>query len=202
MIAWNKPNRPVILASNSPRRKKILSEMGVSFTVLSPNVDNEEDYLHVEKIKESIEHLALTKAESISYGHDHCLILGSDTLVLHDNKIIGKPSNREEAQSILQNLSGDIHQVYTAIAIINRETGYASKATAVTDVYFKELENREIEEYLNHEEYSDKAGAYAIQGKAMTFVKKINGCFYNVMGLPINETINLFQDYMNRVKGK
>lgn len=175
--------------------------MGISFKTASPNIDNEEDYLHLDKLKQSIENLSVLKAKDVAESNKEALVLGSDTLVFLNNTIIGKPSNRDEAFKVLKCLSNSIHQVYTGVALLNIETGFQKSYTAITDVYFRCVEDEEIEEYLNLNEYSDKAGAYAIQGRAMNFVRKIDGCFYNVMGLPIEETINLFKSYMNSMKG-
>ncbi len=201
MSIWYKPDRDIILASNSPRRKEILTGMGLSFSIASPDIENEEDYLKVEDLIKSIENLSIAKAVNVSEKNNESLVLGSDTLVFHDNKIIGKPVNRDEAFEVLQKLSGTVHQVYTGVALLNAETKFQESYTAITDVYFRNIDNDEIEDYLNLDEYGDKAGAYAIQGRAMNFVEKIDGCFYNVMGLPIKETINLFASYMNTRKG-
>lgn len=201
MSIWYQHDREIILASNSPRRKEILSAMGLNFRTASPDLENEEEYLKIEKLKESIEYLSVMKAQSISYKNPKSLVLGSDTLVFHDNTIIGKPKDRKDALNVLIKLSGSLHQVYTGVALLNKENNFQESLTAVTDVYFRDINIEEIEDYLNLNEYGDKAGAYAIQGRAMNFVERIEGCFYNVMGLPIKETINLFTSYMNTQKG-
>lgn len=201
MSIWYQPDREIILASNSPRRKEILSAMGLNFRTASPDLENEEEYLKIEKLKESIEYLSVMKAQSISSKNPKSLVLGSDTLVFHDNTIIGKPKDRKDALNVLIKLSGSLHQVYTGVALLNKENNFQESLTAVTDVYFRDINIEEIEDYLNLNEYGDKAGAYAIQGRAMNFVERIEGCFYNVMGLPIKETINLFTSYMNTQKG-
>lgn len=202
MSNWSKPDKTVVLASNSPRRREILSGMGIDFTIVSPSIDDEEKYLDKENVKESIEHLSLVKAKSVAMNHKDSLIIGSDTLVFHDKEIIGKPKSRDDAFAVLKSLSGSIHQVYTGVALLNINTGFSATKTSITDVYFRNIDTDEIEEYLNFDEYLDKAGAYAIQSRAMTFVERIDGCFYNVMGLPIKETIDLFTAYMETMKGQ
>ncbi len=198
---WNKLDRPLILASKSPRRKEILSCMGFSFTVKPPVIHNEESYISVSRIKDSVRELARAKARSVAEQSRHSLVLGSDTVVVIDNRVIGKPLNRNDARDMLQRLSGRVHMVYSGVALICAEINFERAATACSNVFFRTVSSWEINEYLTHDEYTDKAGAYAIQGRAMTFVDKINGCFYNVMGLPVTQTIDLFKAYSELLKG-
>ncbi len=201
MYRWNNLDRCLILASGSPRRKEILAKMGFTFSVLKPDIQNEDEYIQSDRIEESIQELAYAKAESVSGQHESSLIFGSDTIVVIDNRIIGKPTGYDDAKSMLQCLSGKEHKVYSSIALICANIHFKQTAVACTDVYFREIPEIEIDEYLSAGEYIDKAGAYAIQGKAMTFVNKINGCFYNVMGLPVSETIDIFKAYFDFLKG-
>ncbi len=201
MKKWNQLDRGLILASNSPRRKEILSAMGLSFSVCSPILENEDDYLDAENIEKSIQELSLAKAQSVAGDHASSLVLGSDTIVVIDGKIIGKPIDKSQAREMLTSLSGKKHIVYSGVAVACVESGFVTSMVAQTDVYFRTVADWEIDEYLMHDEYGDKAGAYAIQGKAMSFVEKIEGCFYNVMGLPVNETINICKAYTEFSKG-
>lgn len=202
MLRWNKLERPLILASRSPRRKQILENMGLAFTVEVPDVENEESYIHGERIEESVQNLAHVKALSVAARFPSALILGSDTIVVIDKQVIGKPANREDAKLMLQRLSGKRHTVYSGVALYCEELHFSKTAAACTDVLFRTVEEWEIDEYLDHDEYADKAGAYAIQGRAMTFIDKINGCFYNVMGLPVIETIEMYNAYIDFLKGR
>ena len=202
MLRWNRLERPLILASRSPRRKQILENMGLTFKIVAHEVDNEESYITIDQIEESIQKLAQAKAESVALGFPSSLILGSDTIVVIDKQVIGKPVHREDAKLMLQRLSGKKHTVYSGVALYCTELPFSETAVACTDVLFRDVEEWEIDEYLDHDEYADKAGAYAIQGRAMTFIEKIDGCFYNVMGLPVSKTIELFNAYIEFLKGR
>ncbi len=198
---WNNLDRPLILASNSPRREEILGNMGFDFSMSSPKVENEKEYLYADNITESLQKLARAKALSVSSQNRSSLVLGCDTVVMIDKSIIGKPESYSEAREMLQRLSGRAHKVYSGIALICMDLKFEKTAVACTDVFFRNISKNYIEDYLNSEDYSDKAGAYAIQGKAMIFVDKINGCFFNVMGLPISETIGIYKAYTEFRKG-
>lgn len=205
MSKWNKLDRPLILASQSPRRKQILDKMGFTFNVHTPEVENENNYItidNIDNIEESVQKLALAKANSVAARFTSSLVLGSDTVVVVDKQIIVKPVNWEDAKLMLQRLSGRTHKVYSGVALTCADINFTSTAAACTDVFFRDVPDGEIEEYLTADEYADKAGAYAIQGRAMTFVDKINGCFYNVMGLPISETMSIGKAYTEFLKGR
>jgi septum formation protein len=176
--------------------------MGLAFKIVAPEVDNEESYISIDHIEESIQKLAQAKAESVAIRFPSSLILGSDTIVVIDKQVIGKPIRREDARLMLQRLSGKKHTVYSGVALYCAKLPFSETAVANTDVSFREVEEWEIDEYLDHNEYADKAGAYAIQGRAMTFIEKIDGCFYNVMGLPVSKTIELFNAYIEFLKGR
>ena len=200
-LRWNNLDRNLILASKSPRRKEILTNMGLTFTIQPPTIQDEESYIRIERIEDSVRELAQAKARSIAEHAKTSLVLGSDTVVVIDNKVIGKPLHYDDAKEMLQQLSGRAHKVYSGVALVCAEINFERAVTACSDVFFRSISLWEIEEYLTHDEYTDKAGAYAIQGKAMTFIDKINGCFYNVMGLPVTETISLFNAYTKFLKG-
>ncbi len=198
---WNRIDRSLVLASQSPRRKKILTQMGFSFSVIPPTIENEDDFIDSSNIPKSLQELARAKADSVAPRLGSSLILGCDTIVALDKKILGKPKNLDDARDMLRFLSGRSHKVYSGVALICTDINFSKAATACTDVFFRTIPEWEIDEYLTNGEYSDKAGAYAIQGKAMTFIDKIRGCFYNVMGLPLSETIALYQAYSEFLKG-
>jgi septum formation protein len=195
---WRNPDRPVILASQSPRRRDILSLMGFDFTVIAPSVENENVFFTGKAIGESLEALATAKAQSVSGRKPAALVLGADTIVCVDNAVLGKPAGRAEAAEMLRLLSGRMHSVYTSVALVCEECGFTARATEETRVVFCDLSDRDIDDYLGREEYRDKAGAYAIQGAAMVFIDRIEGCYYNVVGLPVRKTIGLFTAYSTR----
>ena len=120
-------------------------------------------------------------------------------VVVKDDRVLGKPANRAEAGTMLEMLSGTRHQVLTGVALICRCESFIASVVACTDVFFRTITGEEIDEYLCHDEYRDKAGAYAIQGRAMIFVERIAGCYYNVVGLPVSETISLLS---TRLRGR
>ena len=198
MVAWRNFKRSVILASQSPRRKHILSLMGFSFEVATPAVSNEEEYLNAKRIKESLQCLAVAKARTVALQHPDALVLGADTVVVKNNRILGKPKSESDAFEMLRLLSGSTHEVITSVALLCDGQQYRQSTIAKTNVFFRTISENEIEDYVRLGEYRDKAGAYAIQGNAMIFVDRIEGCFYNVVGLPVTAKINLFRNFTVR----
>ena len=175
--------------------------MGFSYTVVKPDIDNEDDYIQTDRLTDSLRELAVAKAGKVADQNAASLVLGSDTVVVLDDRIIGKPVDRADAGVMLARLSGREHKVYSSVALLCAKIHFKITAVACTKVLFRDVSHEEIDEYLAAEEYADKAGAYAIQGRAMTFVNTINGCFYNVMGLPVSETIAIFKAYGDFLKG-
>lgn len=170
----------IILASGSPRRKELLCNLGFHVRVIPPKAD--------EKIEENAEPwnivcaLARHKAMEAA-GREKGIIIAADTVVVMDNKILGKPADKENAKEMLSSLSGKRHEVYTGFCITDGDktvTGYEK-----TQVYFRELSETEIDNYIKTGEPMDKAGAYGIQGKGALFVSKIEGDYFNVVGLPV-----------------
>ncbi|MFT8322225.1 MAG: Maf family protein [Bacillus sp. (in: firmicutes)] len=180
-----KQAQTLILASSSPRRKELLEDLRLSFEVSSSNVDESFDCsLAPEEVVMS---LAEKKARSITSYHDNPFIIGADTIVFYQGNILGKPETREQAFSMLKTLSGSTHSVYTGVAIA--ANGDCSTFYEKTDVLFWELTDEEINSYLDTGEPFDKAGAYGIQGVGRILVKKINGDYFTVVGLPISRLI-------------
>lgn len=179
----NKKRPHVYLASESPRRKELLSMVGIDFETVSHGAEGlvPNDC----PLEEAVENLALEKVRTAAAPSSDSPILGSDTIVALDGKIFGKPRDREDAAGMLRALSGRTHKVYTGVAI--NKPGHISSFTSVTEVEFYELSDEEIEDYLDTGEYADKAGAYGIQGVGAMLVKQIRGDYYTVMGLPIAE---------------
>jgi septum formation protein len=173
----------IVLASASPRRKELLQLIGLNPEIIIPDID--EAPRPAEAIEAFLQRVTIAKGIEVYkkkfFSH---LLISADTVVLLDDLLIGKPSDRQDAFRMLKQLSGQRHEVLTGIALMHQgETRFEIARTAV---YFNELVDQEIDFYLDHENFLDKAGAYAIQGRAALFVEKINGCFFNVMGFPLN----------------
>jgi len=175
----------IVLASQSPRRRALLQQLGVSFTVAVSNI--EEHISNKKDIKLQIKELALRKAWDVSKDFTEGIIVGADTLVVKDGKPLGKPRNYSEAKSMLTMLSGTTHQVITGVALVMLPKRNTLVDSMVTSVTFRGLTEEEIEGYLSTGEYVDKAGAYGIQGRGAALVKGIEGCYFNVVGLPLGK---------------
>lgn len=178
----------VVLASKSPRRKKLLEQIGLSFKV-SPS--NAEELSSQSDPALLVEELALLKAEDVSAGHPECFIIGADTVVVHQNEIIGKPKDKEDAFEILSSLSNSTHSVFTGVAFVKSDKNghIVSKNTfhEQTKVTFSALGEVDIKNYIETGNPMDKAGAYGIQDDlGALFVEKIEGDYYNVVGFPLN----------------
>lgn len=182
----------IILASASPRRRELLEQIGVAAIVQSVDVD--ESQKQDEPVIAYVQRLAMEKAQTgfeIIENKLKLPVLGSDTIVEVDGIVLGKPKNRQHAKNMLQLLSGKKHTVHTSVAIVTCKEKHV--ATSSTQVQFKTLEEQEIDDYLATGEADDKAGSYAVQGRAAQFIKNINGSFSGVMGLPLYETVQLFK---------
>ncbi len=177
----------IILASQSPRRKYLLEQAGLEFSVIPSDVD--ESIVPITEPANYVKVLAEAKAGDISDKYPDKWVIGADTIVLIDDTILGKPGSRKEAGEMLERLSGQAHQVFTGYTITCKTKGHLFSDTVKTDVYFKDLSDDEIEWYIHTKEPFDKAGAYAIQGLGTFLVKKINGSYTNVVGLPVCEVI-------------
>ncbi|RJQ19891.1 MAG: septum formation inhibitor Maf [Nitrospiraceae bacterium] len=189
--------KKIILASASPRRKEILSLTGLNFSVCVS--DYIEDLNLPLRPRALAVHLSRKKAEAVAHRHKDSIIIAADTFVLLNNTLLGKPRNDKEAEKMLRMLSGKAHSVITGFTIM--DTGSAKKISrsAETKVYFRKLGREEILAYVGTKEPLDKAGAYAIQGLGAVFIKRIDGDFFNVMGLPLfalTESLKKFGVYV------
>jgi septum formation protein len=182
-------NSHIILASKSPRRKQLLEQAGLSFSVVPSSFD--EKKIPLSKPADYVACLAQAKAENVARIHTKEWIIGADTIVVINNTIIGKPVSRADARAMLKRLSGQTHQVYTGYAICNRSKTFFFVDSLKTDVHFKKLTDEEVEWYVHTKEPFDKAGAYAIQGLGAALIKTINGSYTNVVGLPICEVMDI-----------
>lgn len=175
-------NKKIILASQSPRRRELIGLLGLPFAVVGPNCEEILDpTLPIDK---RIEKLAYDKALSVFQDHKDNIVIGSDTVVVCDGEILGKPKDDQDAKEMLRKLSGNTHAVITGVAILSdtREEIF-SVGTLVT---FNDLSEAEIDSYVATKEPLDKAGAYGIQGKGALFIRGIEGDYYSVMGLPVS----------------
>jgi len=185
----------IYLASASPRRKELLSQLNVEFEQFSLDVD--ESHIDNETPKQHVVRLACLKAQTgVNAGYNDRPVLGSDTIVVLDNKILGKPKDDLDAKNMLLSLSGRTHQVMTAIAFANENKLVSD--LIVTDVTFKDLSEEEILAYIATKEPNDKAGSYGIQGLAGRFVSHISGSYFSVVGLPLFETEQLLSHFWNQ----
>ena len=157
--------------------------------------DVDESILPDEKPADYAKRIALVKAIKTAERHTSGLVLGADTIVVVEGEVLGKPSSREDAARMLQLISGREHEVITAVALVDAETGRSEVGLEVTEVKVKELSSAEIEEYLETGEPFDKAGAYGIQGRASVFVEGIRGCFFNVVGLPLARLDRMVKEF-------
>lgn len=176
----------MILASASPRRKEILENFGFSFKTIVKNIDETSDKTRAE---EKILEIAEKKARAAAIDFPDENIVGADTVVVVDGKILGKPKDEKEVFSMLKSLSGRSHEVITAFSFININKNISYSDYEITKVYFKNLTDDEINWYINTKEPMDKAGAYGIQGKGAFFVEKIEGDFFSVMGFPLGKFV-------------
>lgn len=182
----------VILASASPRRKEILGKTGIDFEVQVSDCDENIDEKQPDKLVMKLSEL---KARDVASKNPDAIIIGSDTVVAHKGHIMGKPADRAEAISMIKSFAGDIHQVYTGVTIIiPNEKTYTYNVC--TDVHVLQMTDEEIERYVDTGEPMDKAGAYAIQGLFAPFISKIDGDYYNVVGLPISSVYGILKMYM------
>ena len=181
----------VILASASPRRRELLSRLALAFTVIPADVD--EQQRPGEAPLSYVRRLAQAKAAHIAQRFPEALVLGADTVVVLEQQVLGKPANVAQAQRMLTQLSGRQHTVITGLALLQHGRRLAWLDHVSTRVQFRVLSADEIAQYVATDEPFDKAGAYAIQGHAAAFVALVDGCYTNVVGLPLQRTATLLQ---------
>ena len=212
-------NKKIILASASPRRKELLENIGLKFEVIPSGIDENienkpfsfakrecskslkggfaglEDFCAAHFF-ELIENIAFEKVLDVKEKiHYPAIIIGSDTVVIINNKILGKPENKEDAFNMLKLLSGKTHRVISAIAVYDTETKKVIKDSVMSEVTFRKLDNQEIQSYIESGEPMDKAGAYGIQKKGAMLVEKINGCYFNVMGISVVKLYEILKEF-------
>lgn len=180
----------LILASASPRREELLRQLGVSFTVVRSDLPEE---LILGSPVESVRALALAKARAVAGRVATGVVLGADTVVVLDGAIFGKPANPHDARRMLGALRGRTHEVITGVALVEAPARAETSVSVVTRVQMRQYGDDEIEAYMATGEPTDKAGAYAIQGKGGKLVSRVDGCYTNVVGLPLRTTRHLLE---------
>ena len=200
----------IILASASPRRSELLRQAGLTFSVIPSQGEEVITSTHPAEV---VEELSLQKAQEVagrilkgdadilSGNSGPVVVIGADTVVAADHRILGKPADHKEAEEMIDLLQGKIHQVYTGVTllVIDREREIRARTFhECTDVDVYPMTDEEIDEYISTPEPYDKAGAYGIQGSFGIYIKGIRGCYYNVVGLPIARLIHELKDLMNQ----
>lgn len=187
--------RKLVLASSSLRRIEMLNKVGYDFEVVPADI--EEKINNNLDIESAIEELAFIKADSVFSSYQNNVVLAADTVVVCENRILGKPMDYNDAKSMLKFLSNKTHRVITGVCVLSKEKSIIDHE--VTYVTFHALSDTQIDEYLQHDEAFDKAGSYAIQGLANKFVQKIEGDYDNVVGLPLTKVRQLLEKQGIRV---
>ena len=172
----------IVLASQSPRRKELLEKCNVTFTCDPADIDesmNTRNNLQLE-----IQNLAYRKADAVLKRHPEDLIIGSDTIVVLNNEVLGKPKDEQDAFRMLKHLQGNTHEVITGLCFLSKKR--KCTAVSISKVAFSTMDDAEIKEYISTGECMDKAGAYGIQGFGGKYITRIEGDYYTIMGLPLN----------------
>lgn len=187
---------PVILASGSPRRRELLHSLGVPFSVILPNVDEEAFHLDHLDPAEVVRFLSRVKAQEVFKYHTEAFVIGADTIVVVDGVVFGKPKDEADARRMLGVLQGRAHEVYTGITVFNPVLSPDSPPLVsdflCTRVFMRDMTEAEIHTYVATGEPMDKAGAYAIQGYGGTLIERVEGCYFNVVGLSLYLLDQLF----------
>jgi len=186
-------DKPIILASASPRRQQLLAETGLPFTVAVSEVD--EEAINSGSPREIAEQRALHKARAVAKTLPGGLVIGADTIVLCQGQVLGKPKDTADAKRLLSLLSGRSHRVITGVCVLEAPDGRCLVASACTKVVFRRLSPEEIDRYVATGEPMDKAGAYGIQGKGALLVERIVGDYFNVVGLPLTLLARLLKEF-------
>ena len=186
-----KNEKEIILASKSPRRIEILKMVGLDFAIAPSKLN--------EKIKTNLagkpfaEYLSKEKAKLISNRNPNSLVIGADTIVIFKNQILGKPKDKNDSKNMLMLLSGNLHQVVTGVTLICKNRQISKTFSVSTKVFVRKIPDKQIDFYINNYNTTDKAGSYGIQEWFSIWIKKIDGCYYNVMGLPISK---FYEEYL------
>ena len=183
-----------ILASASPRRKDLLNQIGIDFSIIPSNIN--EDFKLILPPEAFTEHWAREKALNISKDHPSSLIIGADTVVVLDDQILGKPKDEDGSKEMLLKLSGKTHEVITGVSLIHIDSKIDITFNERTYVSINTLTNNDILKYIRFYKPFDKAGSYGIQDGFSVHVDKVNGCYYNVMGLPLSKFYSYYSEIL------
>lgn len=187
---------PLVLASTSPRRRSILESLELEFRTVPPDVD--ETPLPEESPEEHVLRLSLAKAGVVAGRLDEGTVIGADTAVLLDGRVLGKPTGEADARRTLRALTGRSHEVLTGVTVVRCSDGATASGFERTRVEMRELTDDEIAAYVSAGEPLDKAGSYGVQGCGAAIVSSVSGCFYNVVGLPVVLTCRLLEELSRR----
>lgn len=185
----------IILASASPRRRELMENMGLGFTVMVSDADETSVDSSVPP-EIYVQELALLKAAAVAktvIDNKNALVISADTIVVHEGEILGKPQDNADAKRMLLSLSGKTHKVYTGFCVMRLSDAFTVCKNVCTEVIFKELSEEKIDRYIATGECSDKAGSYGIQGLGSILIDRINGDYFNVVGLPVSELADVLE---------
>ncbi|MBR2726834.1 MAG: septum formation inhibitor Maf [Solobacterium sp.] len=182
--------RKLILASQSPRRKELMEKCGLTFEIEAADIDETMD--EAEDLREEVQRLAYRKAQHVLERHPSAVVVGSDTIVVVDGEVLGKPKDEEDARQMLRKLSGRSHEVMTGLCILREDRCFTD--VSVSTVWFETLDEEEIINYVRTGEPMDKAGAYAVQGIASRYISRMEGDYYAIMGLPLSIVYETLKD--------
>ncbi len=185
--------KTIILASASPRRKELLEKIGLRFEVEPSNY--EEDMPSALEPHEFAQKISLEKAKVVASKHKNAIVIAADTFIIFGGQILGKPHTEKEARKMLETISGKSHSVITGFSIIDTGTSKTLSKSVETKIYIRKLTLAEIDAYVKSKEPLDKAGAYAIQGLGSVFVEKIEGDYFNVIGLPLSALTEALKEF-------
>lgn len=183
----------IILASKSPRRKELMQLMPVEFEIITRDLEEKID--EIKSPEENVRRLAQEKAYEVAKDYPERWVIGCDTIVVYEGCIMGKPKDEEDAMKMLKSLQGCVHQVCTGVSLTNIHKDVVESFTVESFVTMKKLSDEEIAWYIQTGEPMDKAGAYGIQGYASSFVDKIEGDYFNIVGLPVSTLYSYLKKY-------
>lgn len=189
--------RKIILASKSKGRQKLLEQIGLTFSTEAS--DYEEDMSLTITPAELVKMLSLGKARAVALKHKNAIVIGADSVGVLENKILGKPKDEADARAMLQSMSGKKHTFISGLTVIDTKLNKEETVVAETQVYFRKLTNREIDEYITSGESLSCATSYAIQGKGAVLVQKIEGEYSNIMGLPLSKLATILPEFGIRI---
>jgi nucleoside triphosphate pyrophosphatase len=186
------PDPHLILASSSPRRKELLTLLGLPFEIIPPAIN--EEVLGQESPANHVRRLALEKAESVASHYPDSLVIGSDTVIELDGQVLGKPADLEEAQAMLTRLRGRCHLVHTGLALVTKGKQIEEAWVETVKVWIKNFSHAALQAYLKTQDSLGKAGAYSIQGKGAHLIEKIDGDYPTVVGLPLGKLAKFLEE--------